>query len=383
MNHEIRGNETAAGTAVITFSPNDIWTVDPNTTIESSGTGVETVVIGAQGHLLNNGNVVSLGPTLDAAVEVDVGGAGSMVFNATGAMIEGYSDGINVFAPNTVAVNHGNVFGLTELGVDFGGSSGGSVFSNFGQVFGQLDGVFTSTMSGTNQVNNFGVLNALGAGIEAVAVLTTIVNGHKGVIEGTMHGIDVHGAITFHNAGTVIGGIDCLPSSGSNVIVNQGRVIGSVLLGTGHDVFNGQQGTSGSIFADGGNARILAGMGRVQIHVGGGSDTLTCGTGADRLIFDSPLANQVEKIKSFKIGIDKIVLSAADFLGIETVGSTLTGADFTSGSHATKGAQRIIYDAQNGFLFYDPDGNAPSAEVHFATLAPHLALSHTDFLVAA
>ena len=102
-----------------------------------------------------------------------------------------------------------------------------------------------------------------------------------------------------------------------------------------------------------------------------------------RFIFDSALAGQVEKITNFKPGLDKIALSKADFAGIGLVGHPLSAADFHFGGHAATHLQHIIYNANNGFLYYDPDGNGAKLETHFATISPHLALTSMDFLVEA
>jgi Ca2+-binding RTX toxin-like protein len=42
---------------------------------------------------------------------------------------------------------------------------------------------------------------------------------------------------------------------------------------------------------------------------------------------------------------------------------------------------RIIYETDTGRLFYDSNGNAAGGSVHFATLAPNVALSNVDFQV--
>src|SRR5262249_7846117 len=117
------------------------------------------------------------------------------------------------------------------------------------------------------------------------------------------------------------------------------------------------------------------------IKLGGGSSTLTGGPGHDRFFFDSALAGQVDKITNFKHGLDKIVLSVSDFAGVGPVGGTLAAADFRVGQHAATTSQYIIYNPANGFVFYDPHDGSP--QDHFATISPHLALTHSDFLVAA
>lgn len=42
---------------------------------------------------------------------------------------------------------------------------------------------------------------------------------------------------------------------------------------------------------------------------------------------------------------------------------------------------RIIYDIDSGRLFYDGNGVAAGGSIHFATLAPNLALTNVDFAV--
>jgi Ca2+-binding RTX toxin-like protein len=56
---------------------------------------------------------------------------------------------------------------------------------------------------------------------------------------------------------------------------------------------------------------------------------------------------------------------------------------FHTGAHAHDGNDHIIYNPGNGWLIYDANGSAAGGAVHFATLAPHLTLTSTDFLVVA
>jgi serralysin len=43
---------------------------------------------------------------------------------------------------------------------------------------------------------------------------------------------------------------------------------------------------------------------------------------------------------------------------------------------------RIIYDKDSGWLYYDPDGIGSTASVIIARLKPNLKLSESDFYVA-
>ena len=42
---------------------------------------------------------------------------------------------------------------------------------------------------------------------------------------------------------------------------------------------------------------------------------------------------------------------------------------------------RIIYETDTGWLYYDSNGSAAGGAVHIAKLAPNLALTYADFLV--
>jgi serralysin len=169
------------------------------------------------------------------------------------------------------------------------------------------------------------------------------------------------------------------------VVINHGIIAGVVRLGGGDDIFNGTGGKSGHVLGEDGNDRLIGGSRKDQLDGGDGNDKLTGGRGADQFVFDTaldPITN-VDRMTDFKPAVDKMVLSATDFVGIEPIGGTLAARDFHIGSHATRPAQHIIYNLNNGFLFYDPDGNGATPQIHFAPIGSHLALLHNDFLVEA
>ena len=74
------------------------------------------------------------------------------------------------------------------------------------------------------------------------------------------------------------------------------------------------------------------------------------------------------------------MLDDHSFAGLGEDGA-LASAKFHLGVAAAHASDRIIYNPDNGFLFYDHDGKGGADEIHFATLAPHLALHNSDFLV--
>jgi Ca2+-binding RTX toxin-like protein len=307
---------------------------------------------------------------------------GAVISGAIGAYLETDGPGGSVTFNNS-----GIVSGTTGEGLYFNSVSPVLV-NNHGSVTGAQDGILLAVAAG-GTINNHGAIKGGEIGIEidqfgSIGSTTIIKNSAGAIIKGPNDAIDQElnstGNFRLMNHGTVTGNVED-GNNARDVIINTGRINGHVELGSGNSYFNGTGGTSGAIVADGGNDRIIAGKGNLLIELGGGSSTLTSGPGHDRFFFDAPLANQVDKITNFKHGQDKIILSAADFAGVGPVGGTLAAADFHVGTHAATASQYIIYDAADGFVFYDPHDGSP--QDHFATLSPHLALTHSDFLVAA
>jgi Ca2+-binding RTX toxin-like protein len=131
-------------------------------------------------------------------------------------------------------------------------------------------------------------------------------------------------------------------------------------------------------------ANTLTGNAGNNVLNGGlGSDILTGGAGADSFLFNTALgASNVDQITDFVAIDDTIRLDDAVFTALGL--GTLAGAAFASNltGDATTNAHRIIYETDTGQLYYDADGvGGAAARVQFATLAPGLTLTNTDFVV--
>jgi hypothetical protein len=311
--------------------------------------GGDVIVNNADGTIRGN-----LGIDVDGISGETITNHGKVVGFASGVLFDFHSE-------HVVLANDGDIYG-GEVGIQAASLSDGGVISNSANIRSGLDGIFVNTAPG----------------------LVTVIDNH-GTISGTDASIKTFGggAISVTNHGTLNGAILCQAPSANDSIVNRGTINGSVALGPGNELFDGKGGTSGPIFCGSGNDRVIAGKDKVAIHVGNGNSTLTGGPGHDQLIFDSALSGHVEKFTNFNVNRDKIELSAADFAGIGPIGHVLAAADFHVGAHATAHSQHIIYNPGNGFLYHDPDGSGPITAIHFATLSPHLALTHSDFLVTA
>jgi Ca2+-binding RTX toxin-like protein len=164
----------------------------------------------------------------------------------------------------------------------------------------------------------------------------------------------------------------------------------STILGTaGADSITAGLGND-SISGGAGNDTLSGGAGDDTLVGGTGNDVLTGGAGADRFVFDSPLGiSNVDTIKDFLIGTDKIVLSAmtfSEFAGSST-GLAITAGNLVVGTGATAIAKDkddyLIYDTTSDLLCYDADGNGSGAPVAFVKveLTGTTAPTFWDFLV--
>jgi Ca2+-binding RTX toxin-like protein len=127
---------------------------------------------------------------------------------------------------------------------------------------------------------------------------------------------------------------------------------------------------------------ITGNSGTNTINGGLGNDTLTGGAGTDSFVFNTALgASNIDRITDFNVIADTIRLENAIFTGL--AGGTLSASAFvrnTSGN-ATDASDRIIYETDNGRLYFDRDGTGAAAKVHFATLNTNLAVTNADFFV--
>jgi Ca2+-binding RTX toxin-like protein len=107
-----------------------------------------------------------------------------------------------------------------------------------------------------------------------------------------------------------------------------------------------------------------------------GSDTLWGLGGNDTFRFSTTLgAGNIDRILDYNVAADTIQLENAVFTGLLRAGA------FFKGSVAHDTDDRIIYNAANGALIFDSNGNAAGGAVQFATVATGLAMTNADFVV--
>ncbi|MFB2553508.1 M10 family metallopeptidase C-terminal domain-containing protein [Ensifer soli] len=185
---------------------------------------------------------------------------------------------------------------------------------------------------------------------------------------------------------TAISGSDTVRTSVSFDLSSDRQTAGSVedLELTGSAAINGTGNRLSNTITGNSAVNVIRGEAGADVLAGGrANDTLTGGTGADRFVFDTALAANVDTIVDFVAGTDVIALDDAVMAGIGFVGGVLQVSAFAANVDglARDVSDRIVYDTDSGRLFYDANGSLAGGRVQFAMLAASPALSHTDFLV--
>ena len=130
----------------------------------------------------------------------------------------------------------------------------------------------------------------------------------------------------------------------------------------------------------GGNDTIQGGDGNDALYGSAGNDVLTGGAGADRFAFTASLdaSTNVDQITDFAPNADRFFLRRLIFTSVPA--GTLPSAQLRLGSVAQDADDRIIYDRNSGYVFYDPDGTGPSARVLFARITAGTILGNAQFV---
>lgn len=150
----------------------------------------------------------------------------------------------------------------------------------------------------------------------------------------------------------------------------------------GNDLLEGGSGND-NVAGDLGDDTVRGGEGDDEIYGGFGRDTLNGGAGADRFNFDFILDARfnVDRVQDFTQGEDTLVLYSTTFGNLPR--GALDPAAFVANDsgQATDATHRIIYEADRGRLYFDPDGSGIADRILFARITPDLALMPEDFLV--
>jgi Ca2+-binding RTX toxin-like protein len=270
---------------------------------------------------------------------------------------------------------------------DPNGSDSGASYVVFGAAVGFAANLELSSLNGSNgfQINGEASDDNSGGSVASAGDVNG--DGFDDLIIGAADA-DPNGSSSAGSSYIIFGKAT---SGGAGADLLDASAIDDTLAGLGgNDTIRGNAGAD-RLYGGGGNDKVFGGSENDVLFGGRGNDILDGGTGKDILtgkggedsfVFKTALGGgNVDKITDFKVADDTIRLENAIFTGLS--GGKLKGFQFeanTSGK-ATDGDTRIIYDINDGKLYFDANGDASGGRTLFATLSTDLALTNADFFV--
>jgi hypothetical protein len=321
-------------------------------------TGAGTLVLGGTdsytgativnaGTLQVDGAIVS-NVTVDAGAALDGNGStGAVTVAAGGTLAPGDSPGI---------LNTGNV--TLAAGAHFAAELGGpnAGIGGYDQLAASGSVNLTGAKLGFSLINGF--LPAGGEQFDIIRSSGPVTGSFAGLPEGKKFFADeATWRITYHGG------------AGDDVVLTMVRLGVSIVISKpGNHLINATHTVPGQPLPTNFGDRIICNNGNDTVHGLGGNDTIVAGPGNDRF-YGGPGADTFlfrsiageTHIADFVHGEDKLQFAKSVF----------------------KSASHIHYDAATGALVFDSGtatGWGGQQSVQFATLAPHLHITHSDFL---
>jgi Ca2+-binding RTX toxin-like protein len=128
---------------------------------------------------------------------------------------------------------------------------------------------------------------------------------------------------------------------------------------------------------------IIGNAGANVLDGGAGNDILTGSGGNDTFRFSTPLSGaNIDDIADYSVASDDIEIDNAVFTGLAAGALAASAFVANTSGQATTAAQRIIYDTDDGILYFDRDGSAAGfGRVRFANLDTGLLMTAGEFTV--
>ncbi|WP_421724486.1 hypothetical protein [Bauldia sp.] len=267
--------------------------------------------------------------------------------------------------------NYGAIRGLDEVGIRVDDVTKFEL-SNYGQIVGfEVGAIFLEIPEGGPKVENEGLIKTISPGENAGVYMDyspnaklTVINKADGTIKG-MYSVGVEdGRLDLENHGKLKGDVVADGTDKSDKVINKGDIQGSVFLGSGDDTYKNKGGEAGRIFS------------------GDGNDKLTAGNSKDKFVFFGPLdaATNVDRIKEFESGKDKLLLDQAVFTSLTGPGG-LESSEFRKSKNAKDNDDYILYHKNSGRLWYDENADGAGGKVLIARLDEGQKLNADDFNV--
>ena len=189
----------------------------------------------------------------------------------------------------------------------------------------------------------------------------------------------VKGGFTIANSQGGLNIIENAVGGSGNDILTGNEVANSLDGGFGQDILLGGDGDDW-LFGWYGDDTLQGGNDTDVLFGENGKDMLTGGGGQDYFVIGSRFEG-IDQITDFQTGLDKIVLMATDFSGGLTANNSLNSNQFHIGASANTTSQRVIYNSNDGALYFDQDGIGFMGQIQIATLDSGLAMMGNDIFV--
>jgi Ca2+-binding RTX toxin-like protein len=152
------------------------------------------------------------------------------------------------------------------------------------------------------------------------------------------------------------------------------------MMFAGSDIIVGGS-SDDKVLSRSGNDYVRGQGGHDTLNGGKGQDTLIGGDGDDVFIFDSELiSGNADRTDAFATGTDEIRFDNDIFTRLGPVGAVAANR-IVQATAAGDSNDRLIYNASNGNLWYDPDGTGAKAKVLVAVISEGLFLVGGGFTV--
>ena len=317
-------------------------------------------------------------------IAADAGSSNLSILIGTTGLVHGAFQGIDLDGSGHDIVNNGTIVGSTFGAVGIHGDD--ILLTNNGVIQGAQDGVVVDILDTEKaRVINTGFITGADSAINVRGGNNTLVN--SGLLSSEI-GIDIDTSAgertKITNTGTIAStdvGSGTSPyflakaihaSGGNEIIVNNGQISGSIVLGSGNDKYVGKNGSvdgevhgedgrdqltggaSDDVFYGGEGRDVLSGLGGDDVLNGGrGVDQLTGGGGEDVFVFGADSGSDI--VFDFAQGTDMIDLIdlEVDFAAVRAV-TTVEGDSTFINLNQLGGLGRVEFrDFTDGFTSAD------------------------------
>ncbi|MBF9194832.1 calcium-binding protein [Microvirga terrestris] len=149
----------------------------------------------------------------------------------------------------------------------------------------------------------------------------------------------------------------------------------------GNDVLYGNS-DNDRLYGSSGDDYLSGGSGNDYLYGEAGADIFHGGAGKDVFVYNAvpDSLEGVDRIRDFSVADDTFWLNNRAFTGLGSEGRLKSGV-FRTSEEARDSTDRILYDRDNGVLYYDADGTGASEQLAFAKLSAGLRITSLDFQI--